>query len=98
MLVLHFGSCLGCVEPVLIEWSVSCLGGGGAQRKLNGSDSFLGFEGFSGSYGHVIMWMLLTWALFGMLICIWGGLSCPLSWMRLFCVWGEWVLGLRSIL
>ena len=26
-----------------------------------------------------------------------GGLSCPLSGMRLFCVWGEWVLGLRSI-
>ena len=38
MLVLHFGSCLGCVEPVLIEWSVSCLGG--ARRKLNGSDIF----------------------------------------------------------
>ena len=33
-------------------------------------------------------------------VCIWGGrgLSCPLSGMRLFCVWGEWVLGLRSIL
>ena len=28
MLVLHFGSCLGCAEPVLIEWSVSCPGGG----------------------------------------------------------------------
>ena len=27
-----------------------------------------------------------------------GGLSCPPSGMRLFCVWGEWVLGLRSIL
>ena len=27
-----------------------------------------------------------------------GGLSCPLSGMRLFCVLGEWVLGLTSIL
>ena len=64
MLVLHFGSCLGCVEPVLIEWSVSCPGVG-AQRKLNGSDIFSDFGGFSGSYGRVIVWMLLTWALFG---------------------------------
>ena len=27
MLALHFGSCLGCVEPVLLEWSVPCPGG-----------------------------------------------------------------------
>ena len=75
MLVLHFGSCLGCVEPVLIEWSVSCPGGEGsegglggrARRRLNGSDIFSGSGGFSGSYGRVIVWMLLTWALFGML-------------------------------
>ena len=28
---------------------------------------FLWFRGFSGSYGRVIVWMLLTWVLFGML-------------------------------
>ena len=67
MLVLHFGSSLGCVEPVLIDWSVSCPGRGGTRRKLNGSDIFSGFGGFSGSYGRVIVWMLLTWAPFGVL-------------------------------
>ena len=42
-------------------------GGGGARRRLNGSDIFSGFGGFSGSYGRVIVWMLLTWALFDVL-------------------------------
>ena len=72
---------------------------GGARGKLNGSDIFSGFGGFSGSYGHVIVRMLLTWGAFRLAVLYLGeGLSCPLSGMRLFCVWGEWVLGLRSIL
>ena len=46
----------------------SCiLARAGARRKLNGSDIFSGFGGFSGSYGRVIVWMLLTWAFFGVL-------------------------------
>ena len=68
MLVLHFGSSLGCVEPVLIEWSVSCRGGGGGgSEEAQWERYFSGFGGFSGSYGRVIVWMLLTWALFGVL-------------------------------
>ena len=50
-----------------MECVLSGGGGGGARRKLNGSDIFSGFGGFSGSYGRVIVSMLLTWALFGVL-------------------------------
>ena len=40
---------------------------------------FFGFWDFSGGYGRVKVRMLLTWALLGVLFCIGGGLSCPLS-------------------
>ena len=70
MLVLHFGSCLGCVEPVLIKWSVSCPEGGeggGGSEEAQWERYFSGFGDFSRSYGRVIVWMLLTWALFDVL-------------------------------
>ena len=95
MLALHFGSCLGCVEPVLLEWSVPCPGGSG---QAQWERYFSGFGGFSGSYGRVIVRMLLTWRFSACCLYLGGGLSCPLSGMRLFCVGGEGVLGLRSIL
>ena len=48
MLVLHFGSCLGCIEPVLIEWSVSCPGG------LRGSSMGAIFFRVSGTFPKVM--------------------------------------------
>ena len=48
MLVLHFGSCLGCVEPVLIELSMSCPGG------LGGSSMGAIFFRVSGAFPGVM--------------------------------------------
>ena len=67
MLVLHFGSSLGCVEPVLIEWSVSCRGG--ARRKLNGSDIFRGLLRELRACYHVDT---SDMGAFRRAVCIWG--------------------------
>ena len=68
MLVLHFGSCLGCVEPILIEWSVSCPGGGGAPRKLY----FFGFWGLLRELRACYRVDAFDMGAFRRAVCIWG--------------------------
>ena len=74
MLVLHFRSCLGCVEPVMIEWSVSCPGGGGGGG-LGGSSMgaiFFGFRGLLRELRACYRVDAFDMGAFRRAVCIWG--------------------------
>ena len=76
---------------------MSCPGGGGGSGEAQWERYCFGFWGLFRE-----LWACYHADAFDMgasrcaVLYLGGGLSCPLSGMRLFCVLGEWVLGLRS--
>ena len=69
MLVLHFGSCLGCVEPVLLEWSVPCPGGSG---EAQWERYFFGFRGLFRELWACYRADASDMGAFRRAVCIWG--------------------------
>ena len=71
MLVLHFGSCLWCVEPVLIKWSVSCPEGGGSEE-AQWERYFFGFRGLLRELRACYRVDAFDMGAFRRAVCIWG--------------------------
>ena len=59
---------------------MECVLSGGLGGSSMGAIFFSGFGGFYGSYGHVIVRMLLTCSLFSLLFCIWGRVILSSIW------------------
>ena len=73
MLVLHFVSCLGCAEPVLIEWSVSCPGGGGGgSEEVQWERYFFGFRRLLRELRACYRVDAFDMGAFRRAVCIWG--------------------------